>query len=196
VLATPIVQLLFERGLFLPADTAATAAALRWYAVGLIGYSAVRIASPTFYAIGSSRTPAIVSVGAIAVNVIASVALVRAIGFQGLALGTSLAAIVNASLLLWLLQRRLGGIDGRRLLVTLLKVTVSSIVMAAASVAIQRGMDRVVPGAGLPWQAVRLGAAIGGGLMALAVTASVLGVDAFHEAIEMIQTRVRKSLGK
>jgi len=53
-----------------------------------------------------------------------------------------------------------------------------------------------VPGAGLPWQALRLGAAIGGGLMALAVTASVLGVDAFHEAVEMIQTRVRKSLGK
>src|SRR6185436_11411753 len=52
VLATPIVQLLFERGHFLPSDTEATAAALRWYAVGLVGYSAVRIAAPTFYAIG------------------------------------------------------------------------------------------------------------------------------------------------
>jgi putative peptidoglycan lipid II flippase len=51
VLATPIVQLLFERGRFLPADTAATAAAARFYAIGLAGYSAVRIASPTFYAI-------------------------------------------------------------------------------------------------------------------------------------------------
>ena len=58
VLATPIVQLLFERGRFLPADTAATAAAARFYAIGLAGYSAVRIASPTFYAIGDSRVPA------------------------------------------------------------------------------------------------------------------------------------------
>jgi peptidoglycan biosynthesis protein MviN/MurJ (putative lipid II flippase) len=82
VLATPIVQLLFERGRFLPADTAATAAAARFYAIGLVGYSAVRIASPTFYAIGDSRVPAMVS-GAIAVNVIASVALVRAMGFEG-----------------------------------------------------------------------------------------------------------------
>ena len=50
--------------------------------VGLVGYSAARIASPTFYAIGDSRVPAMVSGGAIAVNVIASVALVRAIGFR------------------------------------------------------------------------------------------------------------------
>ena len=196
VLATPIVQLLFERGHFLPADTAATAAALRLYAVGLIGYSAVRIASPTFYAIGESRTPALVSVSAIAVNLVASLALVRAIGFQGLALGTSIAAIVNAALLMWLLRRRLGGTDGRRLLVTLLKVTVSSIVMAATAVAIQHAMDRVAPGTRLTPQAIRLGATIGGSLVALAAMANILGVEAFREAVEMVQTRVRKSLSK
>ena len=196
VLATPIVQFLFERGHFLPADTAATAAALRLYAVGLIGYSAVRIASPTFYAIGESRTPAIVSVSAIAVNVIASVALVRAIGFQGLALGTSIAAIVNATLLLWLLHRRLGGMDGRRLLVTLLKVTVSSIVMAVTAVVIQYAMDRVAPGTRLAPQAIRLGATIGGSLAVLAVMANILGVEALREAVEMVQARVRKSLSK
>jgi putative peptidoglycan lipid II flippase len=196
VLASPIVQLLFERGHFLPADTAATAAALRLYAVGLIGYSAVRIASPTFYAIGESRTPALVSVGAIAVNVIASVALVRAIGFQGLALGTSIAAIVNAALLLWLLRRRLGGMEGRRLLVTLLKVTVSSIVMAITAVAIQHAMDRAVPGTRLTPQAIRLGATIAGSLAALAVMATILGVEAFHDTVEMVQARVRKVLSK
>ena len=196
VLATPIVQLLFERGHFLPADTAATAAALRLYAIGLIGYSAVRIASPTFYAIGQSRTPALVSAGAIAVNVIASVALVRAIGFEGLALGTSIAAIVNAALLLGLLHRRIGGLEGRRLLTTLAKVTVSSIVMAAAAVAIQHTMDRVLPGTHLSSQAIRLGAAIGGSLAALAIMANILRVDAFGDAVEMARSRVRKLLGK
>ena len=57
VLATPIVRLLFERGQFLPSDTAATAAALQFYAIGLVGYSAARIASPVFYALGRSRVP-------------------------------------------------------------------------------------------------------------------------------------------
>jgi len=196
VLATPIVQLLFERGHFLPADTAATAAALRGYAVGLIGYSAVRIASPTFYAIGESRTPAAVSVGAIAVNVVASVLLVRAIGFAGLALGTSLAAMVNAALLLALLRRRLGGLDGRRLLSTLLKVAAASAVMAVAAVAIQRVMERALPGAHLTPQALRLGATIAGSLMALAMMATLLRVEAFDDTVEMVTARIRKSLGK
>src|SRR5471032_202610 len=61
-LATPIVRLLFERGHFQPADTMQTAAALRFYALGLIGYSTVRIASPTFYALHRSRVPVAVSV--------------------------------------------------------------------------------------------------------------------------------------
>ena len=56
-LATPIVRLLFERGRFLPSDTASTAAALQFYAIGLVGYSATRIASPVFYALGRSRVP-------------------------------------------------------------------------------------------------------------------------------------------
>ena len=196
VLATPIVRLLFEHGHFLPADTAATAAALRLYAVGLTGYSAVRIASPTFYAIGDSRTPAMVSAGAIAVNVIASVALVRAIGFEGLALGTSIAAIVNAALLLGLLRRRLGGLEGRPLMTTLVKVTASSMVMALAAVMILFAMDRAVPGAAMAAQAIRLGATIGGSLAALAVTANLLGVEAFGDAVEMARSRVRKVTGK
>ena len=194
VLATPIVRLLFERGHFLPADTAATATAVRLYAVGLAGYSAVRIASPTFYAIGESRIPAIVSAGVIAVNVVASVTFVRVIGFEGLALGTSIAAIVNAAALLWMLRRRLGGIEGGRLSATLLKVTLSAALMAVAAIVIELAMDRVAPGTQLAAQAIRLAASIGGGLAALAAAAKVLGVEEFDGAVEMIQGRVRKLL--
>jgi putative peptidoglycan lipid II flippase len=194
VLATPIVQLLFERGRFLPMDTAATAAAARFYAIGLVGYSAVRIASPTFYAIGDSRVPAMVSGGAIAVNVLASVALVRAIGFRGLALGTSIASIANGAGLVWLLRRRLGSLDGRRLSVTLVKVAASSAVMAIAAVAIQHAMARVAPGSGLAAQLLRLGASIGGGIAALAATAQIVRVDEFGDVVKMIRGRVRKLL--
>jgi putative peptidoglycan lipid II flippase len=194
VLATPIVRMLFERGQFLPSDTAATAAAARLYALGLAGYSAVRIASPTFYAIGDSRIPAIVSAGAIGVNVVASVTLVRSIGFEGLALGTSLASIANGSALVWLLRRRLGGLDGRRLLMTFVKAAAASAVMAVVAVAIQDAMERVVPGSGLLPQVVRLGAAIGGGLVALAFTAMLLRVDEFADASAIIVGRVQKLL--
>jgi putative peptidoglycan lipid II flippase len=195
VLATPIVRLLFERGHFLPSDTVATAAAVRFYAIGLAGYSAARIASPTFYALGESRVPAIVSGGVIVVNAAASIALVRAIGFEGLALGTSIAAIANAGVLVWLLRRRLGGLDGRHLSVTLIKVTASALVMGVAAVAIQHTMDRVVTGTDTLTQALRLAATIGGALAALAATARLLRVEEFDDAMSMVQGRVRKLLG-
>ena len=116
-LAEPIVRLLFERGHFRPSDTVATAAALRLYAVGLVGYATARIVSPVFYAMGRSRVPVIVSLCTIALNLAANVALVRVMGFRGLALGTSLAMLVNGLALLVLLRRRLrrsGGPPSRR----------------------------------------------------------------------------------
>ena len=103
-LATPIVRLLFERGRFLPSDTASTAAALQFYAIGLVGYSATRIASPVFYALGRSRVPVAVSTASMAINVVAAVLLVRAAGFRGLALATSLAALANGGALVMLLR--------------------------------------------------------------------------------------------
>ena len=76
VLGVPIVEVIFERGAFTGADTSATAAALLLYAPGLAGYAAVRIAVPCFYALGSSRTPATISVAAVALNIGLSLVLV------------------------------------------------------------------------------------------------------------------------
>ena len=96
VLGGPIVRVIFERGAFTAGDTAATAAALQYYAVGLVGYSAVRIASPVFYALGRSRTPVTVSIVSVLLNAGLNLGLVRLLGYRGLALGTSLAALANA----------------------------------------------------------------------------------------------------
>src|SRR5215471_18067191 len=115
-LSHPIVRVIFERRAFLPSDTFATAVALRYYAVGLLGYSVVRIAAPTFYALGDSRTPVQISVAAVVVNAVLNVILAGLFGYRGLALGTSIAALFNAAGLLWLLRRRLAGLDDRRVL--------------------------------------------------------------------------------
>jgi putative peptidoglycan lipid II flippase len=191
ILATPIVEVLFERGQFLPADTMATAAALRFYAVGLIGYSAVRIASPTFYALGQSRVPVIVSICTIALNVILSVALVHVIGFVGLALGTSVSAIANGILLLWLLSKRLHGIDIRDLTIVLLKISIATAVMAAVTLGVQRGLIALLPGRAFTARGVRLGVSIGAGIAALAGTAKVLHIREFADTMAMLKSRVR-----
>src|SRR5262245_23557030 len=154
-LATPIVQLLFEHGRFGPADTAPTAAALRLYAVGLIGYSTARIVSPTFYALRESKIPVAVSMGSIALNVVLSTALVEVIGFRGLALGTALAALFDGALLMFLLQKRLNGIGGAKLAVAVVKVTLAGLVMAAATLGVERILTGVVLGGSVAAQTVR-----------------------------------------
>jgi putative peptidoglycan lipid II flippase len=194
-LARPIVQVLFERGHFVAADTAATAAALQCYALGLVGYSAARIVSPAFYAIRQSRVPVLVSGAAIAINVVLSLLLVRVLGFRGLALGTSVAAMANAAVLVWLLRRRLDGLGGRRLPILFAKIVIAATVMAVVSVAIQHEMNRVASGMGLFAQAARLTASIGAGLIALAGMATLLRVSEFAAVVTMLHLKVRKLLG-
>ena len=75
------------------------------YAVGLTGYSVVKVVSPTFYALHESRTPVIVSTASVLVNAALNVALVRRFGYLGLAVGTSVTALLNAGVLLLLLRR-------------------------------------------------------------------------------------------
>jgi putative peptidoglycan lipid II flippase len=193
-LATPIVRLLFERGHFLPGDTDATAAAVRLYACGLLGYSTARITAPTFYALGSSRVPVLVSLGTIALNLGLSLILVRFMGFRGLALGTALASIAHGAGLVWFLRRRLGGLDGGMLAIALAKISVAATVMAAAASIIEHESHVVSPGAAPAFQALRLGLSISGALVVLACTAKVLRIPEFDEMLALAAVRVRKLL--
>jgi putative peptidoglycan lipid II flippase len=189
-LADPIVRLLFERGHFTPSDTASTAAALRLYAVGLVGYATARIVSPVFYAIRQSRVPVIVSLCTIALNIAANFWLVRVMGFRGLALGTSLAMLVNGIALLLLLRHRLQGLEDRLLAITFGKVLVAALVMAAVSSGTLRLVAAALPAAGTLAQAIRLFAAIGAGLVALAAAARLLHIRQFDDAVATAKARL------
>jgi putative peptidoglycan lipid II flippase len=189
VLADPIVALLYERRQFTPADTAATAAALMFYAPGLLGYSAVKIASPTFYSMRDSRTPVVVSVASVLVNLALNLALVRVMSYRGLALGTGLAAMFNAGTLLWLLHRKLGGIDGPRLARAFAKVSAASVGMAAAAWGTSAWLDTALPGGGEIQKAVRVFASIGVALLALAASARLLRIEEFDEASRRVLRR-------
>jgi putative peptidoglycan lipid II flippase len=191
-LATPIVRVLFEHGRFLPSDTAPTAAALRFYAVGLVGYSAARIVSPVFYTVGRHRVPVAVSIASMAINVIASLVLVRLIGFRGLALGTSLAALANGALLLWLLRASLDGVNGRALTITLLKSLAGGAVTAAVAFGVEQWSSQLLGSASFPSEAACLLMAIGAGLGGLALCSRILHIAEFDEAFAMIRDRVTR----
>jgi putative peptidoglycan lipid II flippase len=192
-LAAPIVRVIFERAAFTAADTAATAAALQFYAIGLVGYSVVRIASPVFYALGQNRTPVLVSVATVLLNAALNIALVRAMGYRGLALGTSIAALFNATLLLVLLRRRLDGIDGERVAGAFARIAAASALMAAAALAVDAAAARWLPGDALFLQIVRLALAIGGAMAVLAAAAHALHIREFREGLAMVTRKLRAS---
>ena len=114
-LGGPIVSLLFERGQFGAAATAATTEALAAYAVGLPAFSATRIAAQTFYALADTHTPVVLGFVSVAANVVLALGLMWPLAHAGLALASSLAAYVNLLALLWMLRRRLGPMGGRAL---------------------------------------------------------------------------------
>ena len=192
VLARPIVELLFEHGRFTAADTEATAAALRLYAVGLIGHSATRIMSPIFYALRQSRTAVAASLAAIVVNVLLSLSLIGSLGFSGLALAASVAALANGGLLVLLLRRRLKGIEGDRLMIVMTKIVAAAAAMAVAAWGIEYMMTAFLPGQHMLIRGVRLLTAIGGALVVVAVAAKMLRIEEFEDALEALGVQFTK----
>ncbi len=190
VLARPIVELLLERGAFVPRDTDATAAALMMYAPGLLGYSAVKIASPSFYSFGDARTPVTVSVISVGLNLVLNLTLVRVLGYRGLALGTAVAAIFNATALLWLLRRRLDGLEGNRILIAFVKILFASVLMGLAAWQSAAWLDTALPGTMWYLKAVRVFSAIGAGIIVLLVSARALAIAEFTEALDRVIGRL------
>ena len=192
-LAHPIVALLLQRGHFRPHDTDATAAALLFYAPGLLGYSAVKIASPSFYSLGDSRTPVTVSVIAVLTNLTINLLLVRVMGYRGLALGTALAAMFNAGMLLWLLRRRLGGLEERRVLIAFVKISAASAAMGAAAFLTSSWLASLMPPTNSLSRAIQLGTAIGVGVVVLVAAARLLRLAEFDEAFDRVLRRLRSA---
>lgn len=189
-LAVPIIELLVEYRNVTSTDTLGMAAALVAYAPGLVGYSAVKIASPTFYALKEPRIPVIVGVSAIALNIVLNLALVRVMSYPGLALGTGLASIFNAGTLFWILRRRLGGLDEARVVATLVKILVASAVMAAAAWGTEHGLSVAWPATHALARLVRVGLAVGAGLATLALCARLLRLQEFESAFGRVMSRL------
>jgi putative peptidoglycan lipid II flippase len=126
LLRTPIVRVLFERGEFTAADTVATAQALAWYAIGLIGFSGARIAAQAFYAVHAPATAVKIGMGSVVVNVLAAVAFMGPLAHGGLALASSLGAGVNFVALVWVARARFGSVDVSGLVASLGRTLVAS----------------------------------------------------------------------
>ncbi len=138
LLRRPIIVLLFQRGEFDARSTELMAWALLWYALGLLGHAVLEILARSFYALHDTKTPVTVGAVAMLLNVGLSflfVHLFRSLGWMphgGLAAANSLATALEAATLLWLMRRRLGGLEGRYALTGLGQAALASLGMGLA----------------------------------------------------------------
>lgn len=102
VLRRPVIQLLFERGEFGPESTGLAAGALLYASLGLVSFAWVKVMVQGFYARHDTRTPVIVATSSMLFNIGMNLVLVRPMGYQGLALSTTVSYTVNfLALYLW-----------------------------------------------------------------------------------------------
>lgn len=106
VLAGPILVTLFEYGKFNYQDMLMTKETLWAFSVGLFFFIMVKIAVSAFYSRQDMKTPMKVGILAVATNIVLNSILIFPLKHVGLALATSLAAVVNTGTLLIILRRQ------------------------------------------------------------------------------------------
>jgi len=130
----PLVRLLFQRGAFSSSlSTPMTAYALGLYSIGLFAYGGVKVVVQAFYSLKDTKTPVKVGALAMGVNIVLSIILMQFLELGGLALATSLAAMLNLGGLLMLLQKKIGDIDGRRVFSSFGRMLLASLLAGGAS---------------------------------------------------------------
>jgi putative peptidoglycan lipid II flippase len=133
MLAEPIISVLYQHGKFDAHETAQAAGALRFYAIGLAGYAALKVLVNAFYALDQRKTPMFVSFLAVALNLLFNWLFTFHLnwGHRGLAFSTGCVASCNFLVLYALMHRHLHGLESRRMLTMLAKVAVASIGLLA-----------------------------------------------------------------
>ena len=203
VLGKPIISLIYERGEFTAFDTDMTAWALTAYSVGLAGYAALKVLSPSFYALDDARTPMYVSLASILVHVPTSFGLmtlfsgvgvtpqrVSGYGHVGVALATSVVSLFSFLSLSLLMRRKIGRIDGRDILVTFLKILAASAVMSAAAWGSHLVLAANLSGHGFVTRAIEafVPIAIGGGVFLAA--AKLLRISELEKLIGALRRKI------
>jgi putative peptidoglycan lipid II flippase len=131
LLSQMIIATLFERGAFGPAESAATGAALAAFAAGLPAYVIIKVLTPGFYAREDTATPLKIALATVAVNIALTVLLMQSLAHVGIALGTALAAWLNAAVLALVLARRGHFATDPRLIRRSIRILTATAIMAA-----------------------------------------------------------------
>jgi len=207
VLGEPIMRLLYSHGgAFKESDVPMTAWALAGYSIGLTGYAAIKILSPAFYALDDAKTPMYIGIGSIAVNAVACYFLMKLLsGFGvselhpdglahvGVALSTSVVALVNFFALALFMRKRIKRLNGRSVFTSFLKIAAASAIMSVVCHYSYRFISVQFAHESIWTRVIEAFAPILLGAVTFVIAAKLLRVEELNKAFKMIGSKLRRS---
>jgi putative peptidoglycan lipid II flippase len=194
MLAEPIISVLYQHGKFDAHEAAQAGGALRFYAIGLAGYAALKVLVNAFYALDRRKTPMFVSFLAVALNLLFNWIFTFQLhwGHLGLAFSTGCVATCNFLVLYVLMYRQLSGLELRRMFIMLGKTAIAGAALAGVCAASTHWLlSDWATQAFVRKTSALLGTVTVAGLIFLAVGAA-LRIEELNELIGAVHRRLRR----
>lgn len=192
-LGVPIIRFLFEQHAFHHGDTLVTASVLFYYSIGLFAQSAVFVIIRGFYALHDTKTPVKLSLFTIAANYILNrIFLHLGFGANGLALAYSLTGFMDMTALLYLLRRKIGPLGMNKIIVSVLKSLIASVVMGVCVYYIAQYIEVIVPIGRKLFQAIQLMVAVGVAAVVYFGLAKLFKMEEVDNVLGVLMRRFRR----
>ena len=192
ILGEAIVRLMLEHGVMSPESTDLVADVLRLFVLGLVPFSIFQLFLRAFYALQDTKTPFLINCATVALNTAINVALFKSLRVQGLAAGHAIAYVFAVIVQGRVLSRRIGGLDGTRMLRSGLRIGAAAAAMGVVVWAASRGLEAIVSTDALTGQIAAVAVPIALGVGAYLGFCLLFGV----EELAYVRTLVTRRLGR
>ena len=196
ILATPIVQVAFERGAFTPDDTIMTSSALVFYSLGLVASSLRLLITRVYYSLQDTKTPMINGAISLGLNLIFNLIFIQFMAHAGLAFATSIANTVATLLLYYELKKKIGSLGTKGYISNFIKAGfASAIVMGVIVYIVYHGLYGFL-GVSKMANLLSLLSAVGIGVIVYGVLCYIFGIEEVKDLIGKVKDRVMKKRGR
>lgn len=190
VLATPIVEIAFQRGAFTSNDTIMTSYALVFYSLGLVASSLRLLITRVYYSLQDTRTPMVNGAISAGFNIVLNLILIRFMAHGGLALGTSIANTVATLLMFYGLRNKIGSIGAKGYINTFIKAGVASAIMGVVAYITYNGLYAIL-GVSKLYSLISLIAAVGLGVVVYGVLCYVFRLEEVSDIVDKVIERFK-----
>ena len=191
VIPISIGKLLFERGAFDISATQMTASALSMYSIGLVAYGLRDIINKVFYSLQDTKTPMINGAIAMGLNIVLNIIFVKFMGHAGLALATSLSALICTFLLFYSLRKKIGNFGQGKILITAIKSLLSAILMGICVTFAHKFIINYT-GTGFIGQAISIFGSVLAGVIVYGISVIILKIEEVSMIIDLLMKKIRR----